>query len=116
MKFEQKILNGDYQGVAQVNYTDENVPFTRTTEHKHFLKTKNEKTVVTWEYPGKWEKDSIPYYSINDLRNNEIYSKYKKLIDSKTIMIGRLANYQYFNMDQTIANALSNAQRHLKNK
>jgi UDP-galactopyranose mutase len=36
LRFETKVLDGDYQGVAQMNYTDENVPWTRITEHKHF--------------------------------------------------------------------------------
>lgn len=106
LKFENEILEGDFQGIAQINYTDEVNQFTRIIEHKHFNYKENKKTVITKEYPIIWNKNSIPYYPINDIKNNEIYNKYKKLINKNFIVGGRLGKYIYNNMDQIIASAL----------
>jgi UDP-galactopyranose mutase len=41
-KFEHKRIECDnYQGIAMMNYTDKDVPFTRCVEHKHFEETEN---------------------------------------------------------------------------
>ncbi len=108
LRFESKVLSGDYQGVAQMNYTGEE-PFTRIVEHKHFTYKKSEKTVVTWEYPEKWEKGSEPYYPINDEKNMETYQKYKKALANCPNIIGggRLCDYKYLDMDACIASALN---------
>ena len=107
LKFDHQIMNGDYQGNAIVNFTEESVPCTRSVEHKHFEFGNQEKTVVTKEYPMDWQKDSVPYYPIpgNDL----IYNKYREDIckSGDVILGGRLGKYQYFDMHQVIGNALS---------
>jgi UDP-galactopyranose mutase len=114
LKFETEVLeNGDFQGVAGVNYTDIETPWTRIIEHKHFemLNTKN--TVITREYPQKFKKNNIPYYPINDDKNNKIYQKYKELSLSYSNVIfgGRLAEYKYYDMHQIIGSALSKTKR-----
>lgn len=106
LRFETKTLAGDFQGVAQMNYTASDVPFTRITEHKHFNPKNQEKTVVTWEYP---EMNGDPYYPINDEKNNALYKKYKALIGPNIIGGGRLFDYCYYDMDQAIASALKAA-------
>jgi len=68
LRFDHQTLKGDYQGIAGVNYPDIHVPYTRITEHKHFTFQQTEDTVITKEYPEMWQKDSIPYYPINDQR------------------------------------------------
>jgi UDP-galactopyranose mutase len=108
LRFESKTLTGDYQGVAQMNYTDEHIPFTRTVEHKHFTYKNSDKTVVTWEYPEEWKIDAEPYYPINDERNNQLYKKYKEKLDNCSNMVGggRLCMFKYYDMDSVIASAL----------
>ena len=97
----------DYQGVSQMNYTDINVEFTRITEHKHFENSKSDVTWITREYSKNYEKGDIPFYPINDVKNNSIYSKYKKLSENiNTIFGGRLAEYKYYDMHQIIGSAL----------
>ena len=85
LKFEHEILDEEnYQGNAVVNYTEYEVPYTRIIEHKHFEYGNQPKTVITKEYPAKWNKGDEPYYPINNERNNEIFSKYKELADKET--------------------------------
>lgn len=109
LRFESKVLKGDYQGNAVINYTEEHVPFTRITEHKHFEFKNQEKTVVTWEYPDDYDKSKIPYYPINNKRNQELYELYKKEAEKQDGLIfgGRLATYAYLDMGQTISTALT---------
>jgi len=109
LKFEtQKFLIKDFQGNAVINYTEENVPYTRIIEHKHFEFGNQEYTYVTKEYPDEWSKDKIPYYPINNDKNNEIYKKYKNLSKKTDIIFGgRLAEYKYYDMHQIIGSALT---------
>jgi len=110
LEFEFQILNTpDYQGNAVVNYTEAEVPFTRILEHKHFEFGKQEKTVVTKEYPKEWEEGSEPYYPVNDDKNSATYLKYKRLAEKTNNIIfgGRLAEYKYYDMHQVIASALN---------
>jgi UDP-galactopyranose mutase len=60
------------------------------------------------EYPDSWDKSKIPYYPINDEKNNNIYSLYKNLIkdEQRIIFGGRLAQYKYFDMHQIVGSAL----------
>ena len=109
LKFEHETLNtNDYQGNAVVNYTEENVPYTRLIEHKHFEFGKQETTVITKEYPQQWNKDKEKFYPINDEINNELYNKYKQKINTnKFIFGGRLADYKYYDMHQVVGSALA---------
>lgn len=61
LKFDHKVVDGDFQGCGQVNYTEEAVPHTRIVEHKHFCFKKNDKSIVTHEYPrnGMFPKSLI---------------------------------------------------------
>lgn len=106
LTFEHKILNTpNYQGNAVMNYTDRDVPYTRTIEHKHFemfgLAVYNcPKTVVTWEYPVEWTEGKEPYYTVNDERNTNLYSQYQQLAQQEKDVLfgGRLAEYRYYDM------------------
>lgn len=109
LRFEHEILDEEnYQGNAVVNYTEYEIPYTRIIEHKHFEYGNQSKTVITKEYPAKWNRGDEPYYPINDELNNTIYDKYKELADkeSKVIFGGRLAQYKYFDMHNVIEEAL----------
>lgn len=114
VRFETEIINKpNYQGVAIMNFTSHDAPYTRVMEHKHFEKFGNEvydnpKTVITREYSMEYEAGMEPYYPINNDRNMELYAKYKSLADKETDVIfgGRLAEYKYYDMAPTIENAL----------
>ena len=96
LKFKTRIENtANYQGVAVINYTGTEVPYTRVIEHKHFEYGTQTKTVITEEYPVRWEPGEEAYYPINDSKNNELYLKYKQLSESDPDVIfgGRLGTY-----------------------
>ena len=108
LQFEQRVLNvRDYQGNAVVNYTDAKVPHTRIVEHRHFQQPQVDidKTVITYEYPASTGE---PYYPINDLRNTEVFAKYRELADKEKDVIfgGRLADYKYYDMDDVMEKAM----------
>ncbi len=110
LRFESEVLDEEnYQGVAVVNYTTKDVPFTRMIEHKHFDNAISDKTVVTKEYPAVWEEGLEPYYPVNDEKNNLLFQQYKALCETKPNLLlgGRLAEYKYYDMDQVIASALA---------
>ena len=118
LKFENERKDdiSDYQGNAVVNYNEAEIPFTRIIEHKHFEFGKQDFTIITKEYPIDYNKGDEPYYPINNTRNNELYQKYKNKakLDKNLILGGRLAQYAYFDMDDTIAAAMLLAQKELK--
>ncbi len=111
LHFEHEVLDIDnFQGNAVVNYTEREVPYTRIIEHKHFEFGRQEKTVITREYPADWQKGEEPYYPINDAENNAIFAKYAKeaeAIQDRVIFCGRLADYKYYDMHLVIERALA---------
>ena len=122
VRFETELLDmPNFQGNAAVNYTDRETPYTRIIEHKWFEFGKDAdsndlpKTVISREYSSEWKKGDEPYYPVNDEKNGALYAEYKKLADAeaKVIFGGRLGEYRYYDMDQTIAAALSLAKREL---
>tara|TARA_R110002049_G_scaffold27321_2_gene94027 strand:+ start:106197 stop:107333 length:1137 start_codon:yes stop_codon:yes gene_type:complete len=110
LKFEHQTMDvSDYQGVAAINYTDHDVPYTRTIEHKHFDAVQTSHTVVTKEYPAKWEIGNDMYYPINQSHNEALQKKYFDLLPDNYITGGRLAEYKYYDMHQVIGSALKKA-------
>ena len=116
LKFYTKVLNEkDFQGNSVVNYTGGDIPYTRIIEHKHFEFGEQDNTVITYEYPDDWDKTKVPYYPVNDDKNNKIYKKYKELAnnDDKVVFGGRLAEYKYYDMHQVVGSALRKVDRWL---
>lgn len=116
LRFETEVLDQrDYQGVAVVNYTDAETPFTRIIEHKHFEFGTQEKTVITREHPAEWQPGMEPYYPVNDEKNQALYAKYKELADAQPNVIfgGRLAEYKYYDMDKVTLSALEMCKKEL---
>ena len=116
IRLETKVIDCcDYQGNAVINYCDEEIPYTRVIEHKHFEFGKQPKTVVSWEYSKEWTKNDEPFYPINDEKNNALYQKYKELASTKPNIIfgGRLGEYKYYDMDKVIEKALALAKKEL---
>ena len=117
LRFEEKELDiEDFQGNAVINYTEREVPYTRVIEHKHFEFGTQPTTIITYEYPDNFEKGKEPYYPVNDQRNGEMVKKYKELAaqQSRVIFGGRLGQYAYADMDDTVAAALALAKKHLQ--
>ncbi|MGI6816082.1 UDP-galactopyranose mutase [Bacteroides sp. KG123] len=111
LRFEHKRLDDtdNYQGNAVVNYCEREVPYTRLIEHKHFEYGTQPFTVITYEYPDSFEPGKEPYYPINDERNMRIFGQYQALArqQSRVLFGGRLAQYTYADMDDTVAAALA---------
>jgi UDP-galactopyranose mutase len=91
---------------AVVNYTNSK-DYDRVTEFKYLTGQVHPKTTVVYEYPVHSGGD--PYYPIPRPQNAELYRKYKELADATpgVHFVGRLATYQYYNMDQVTAQALA---------
>ena len=110
VRFVEEVLDCDnYQGNAVVNYTEEEVPFTRIIEHKHFEFGTQQKTIISKEYSSTWSIGDEPYYPVNDEKNNALFEKYSneaKLL-SNVYFGGRLGQYKYYDMDKVIVEALS---------
>ncbi|MCQ2523008.1 MAG: UDP-galactopyranose mutase [Lachnospiraceae bacterium] len=109
LRFETDYLSEDnFQGVAVVNYTEREIPYTRVIEHKHFEFGKGDGTYITREYPSEWKEGSEPYYPVNNEANNALFSKYEELAAGETNVIfgGRLGQYKYYDMDKVIKAAL----------
>ena len=113
LRFEHKTYDCENkQGVAVMNYTDIETPYTRTIEHKHFMKDSSDTTIVTEEYPEQWELGKERYYPVNDEKNNNIHELYKKEAEKENILLcGRLAEYKYYDMEDTILSALCLARK-----
>lgn len=115
LRFEHKIYDvPNYQGNAVVNYTSADVPYTRSIEHKHFEMFGDKiydipKTIVSREYPQEWHEGLEPYYPINDIKNMDLYARYKALADKETDVIfgGRLAEYKYYDMAPIVERILN---------
>ena len=116
VRFENEILDMEnYQGVAVVNYTDRETPYTRVIEHKHFEFGTQPKTVISREYSTDWKEGMEPYYPVNNAANQSLYRDYKKLADAEENVLfgGRLAEYKYYDMDKVIEAALQLTDREL---
>lgn len=114
LRFESETVDTDnYQGVAVVNYTDRETPYTRIIEHKHFEFGTQPKSVITREYPVTWSEGMEPYYPVNDEKNQELFQKYASLADGEKNVIfgGRLGEYKYYDMDKVIESAMKKPER-----
>jgi UDP-galactopyranose mutase len=98
------------QPVGQVNYPGEDVEHTRVTEFRHLTGEAGSHSTLAYEYPSA---AGDPYYPVPRPENRELYERYRALGASErgVIFVGRLARYQYLNMDQVVAQALQAARR-----
>ncbi|MCI1934443.1 MAG: UDP-galactopyranose mutase [Atopobiaceae bacterium] len=109
MHFET--LNQDkFQPVGTVNYTTSE-DFTRITEFKNMTgQVMPGKTTIMKEYPGPYVPGSgqTPYYAILEDKNLELYRAYRKRVEAllNFHVVGRLAEYRYYDMDGVVASAL----------
>lgn len=112
LDFEEFRYSGDYQGCAVMNYGDEDVPYTRITEHKHFSPWEShEGSVLYRESARSCGEDDIPYYPIRLVDEKAMLAEYVKAAEEveNVTFVGRLGTYRYLDMDVTIREALDTA-------
>ncbi len=108
----ETIQRQTFQENATINYPNE-YHFTRITEYKLLTGQQTPYTTIQFEFPVPYradiEEQSIPCYPIPQEKNKEQYLKYKSLADdySNVIFLGRLAEYEYMNMDKVVDKVLS---------
>ena len=100
-----------FQGYGTVNYTVDE-PYTRITEFKHLTgQVKPEVTTIMKEFSRSYTgaEGEIPYYAIINEENNALYARYKAEADKFPTLrlLGRLAEYKYYNMDTITEKALT---------
>jgi UDP-galactopyranose mutase len=100
---------GFWQPAMQVNYPDPEVPFTRIVEIKHATGQQIGETSIAREFPKDWTPDDEPFYPVPAPSARTAYQKYAQLAatETNTSFIGRLATYQYYNMDQVTGMAIA---------
>ncbi len=106
VRFEfQNYKTEKYQHAPQINHVNAKEKCTRTVEYKQITEQKADSTTISIEYP---QVEGEPFYPIPTNEHRELYLKYKAKADTlKNILFcGRLAEYQYYNMDQVVANTL----------
>lgn len=100
----------DYQGHSVVNYTVSE-DYTRITEFKYLTGQKADSTTIVKEYPFAYTgaEGEIPYYAIMNEENNALYQKYADLAAQipDFHLLGRLAEYKYYNIDAMAAKAIA---------
>lgn len=106
LRFEWENYPVEYfQEAAQINYAEVNTTYTRVVEHKRLSDNNSTLTTISREYP---QVEGEPYYPIPTTENKEFFLKYEtEARKVKSVKFcGRLAEYQYYNMDQVVANTL----------
>jgi len=115
LDFRFETLNrDDFQGYGTVNYTVDQ-EYTRITEFKHLTGQQVPgKTTIVKEYSKAYSGifGEIPYYAIINHANNALYGQYKALAERfpNLHLLGRLAEYKYYNMDAIAGKALALAE------
>jgi UDP-galactopyranose mutase len=94
-----------FQPAPVVNYPNDQL-YTRVTEFKYLTGQEHTKTSIVYEFP---QAQGDPYYPVPRKENAELYTRYKALADAtpEVHFVGRLATYKYYNMDQIVAQALT---------
>ena len=117
LRFERETLDlADFQGTSVMNYTGADVPFTRIHEFKHFHPEDKEtmarpKTVICREYPKTWEPGDEPYYAVDTAESRALLERYRAEAAKVPGLVigGRLGEYRYYDMDQSVGRALEAA-------
>lgn len=124
LDLEKEVLDvDDFQGCPVMNYADLEPKYTRIHEFKHFhpertnnpafadtaYAPKSGKTVIVREYSKTWHLGDEPYYPVNTAEDRAVLAQYQDLAteDTNIIFGGRLGEYAYYDMDKTIAAALT---------
>lgn len=109
--FEKSVQNvEDFQGTSVMNFADASVPYTRMHEPRHLHPERTytkEKTLVFTEY-SKTDNGNNPFYPVPDAANTKLANSYRVLAqeEKNLIVAGRLGDYKYYDMHETINRAL----------
>jgi UDP-galactopyranose mutase len=113
LDFEREVLpTGDFQGTPVMNYADEDVPYTRVHEFRHFHPEReypSDRTVIVREYSRFAEAGDEPYYPIDTAEDRARLTRYRELARAEKDVLfgGRLGTYRYLDMHMAIASALT---------
>jgi UDP-galactopyranose mutase len=94
------------QPVAVINHPDEATAYTRVTEYRHLTGQHHTASTLHYEIPSA---EGDPYYPVPRPENRRLYERYAALAadEPNVTFVGRLARYQYLNMDQVVGQALA---------
>lgn len=115
--FESSVHSGDFQGLAQMNYCDEDIPFTRISEHKYFTPWQSfDKTIIFKEFSKETGEDDIPYYPKRLQQDKILLKKYREKAESLSgvSFLGRLATYRYMDMHHVIGESITFSEKFLR--
>jgi UDP-galactopyranose mutase len=107
---------GDFQGAAIMNYADEDAPFTRISEFRHFHPERRypeDRTVIAREFSRFAKQTDEPYYPIDTAADKAVFKRYqaRAAAEPHVRFGGRLGTYKYLDMHQAIAAALKEFER-----
>jgi UDP-galactopyranose mutase len=115
LRFET--VDGEYyQEAPVINYPND-YDFTRITEFKHIHPTTSTVTTILKEYPKTYQPDyDVPFYPVFTKENQELYDRYKALVKefANLVLVGRLAEYRYYDMDDVVKRALDTFEEEIK--
>ena len=122
LRFERETLDvADFQGTSVMNYTGADVPFTRIHEFKHFHPENGEvmarpKTVICREFPKTWQPGDEPYYAVDTAESRALLERYRAEAANVPGLVigGRLGEYRYYDMDQSVGRGLAAAREFLE--
>ena len=121
LDFDVEVLpTGDFQGTPVMNYADEDVPFTRIHEFRHFHPERDwypkDKTVIMREYSRLAGRGDEPYYPINTGADRARLLNYREMAEREPGVFfgGRLGTYKYLDMHMAIGSALSMYDNHIR--
>ena len=106
---------GLVQPVASINFPSEDVPFTRVTEFRPLTGQPHESSTLAVEFP---RSEGAPYYPVPNDESRVLYKRYEARAARlpNVTFVGRLARYQYLNMDQVVGQALAAFERLVKSQ
>jgi UDP-galactopyranose mutase len=121
LDFELEVVRtGDFQGTSVMNYADQDVPFTRIIEFRHFHPERDwypqDKTVIMREYSRFAGHGDEPYYPINAGQDRARLLTYREMAAEQRGVFfgGRLGTYKYLDMHMAIGSALSMYENQLR--
>jgi UDP-galactopyranose mutase len=122
LRFEKEALPvGDFQGTTVMNYADEEIPYTRIHEFRHYHDERQypaDQTVVYREYSLTGSRDIDPYYPVDTAQDSSIYQQYCRAAEQAPNVVfgGRLGTYSYLDMDRVILQALEMYETRIKRR
>jgi UDP-galactopyranose mutase len=123
LDFDRQVMPvGDFQGTAVMNYADQDVPWTRILEPRHFYPERDypaDRTVIVLESSRKAGPGDEPYYPVNTAADRELLARYRKLaaaeeVERRVLFGGRLGTYAYLDMHQAISSGLALFEKRLR--